>query len=110
MKNDNKKSKHDEIDKITEKLLQELSNSTLVKHMSEEQTKQLLLAKESQQDLNALPPILDEYLKNYIIVAHDLLGNEVILSHAISPNDKNAVTKLFHDTFIRMMVSPNPPK
>jgi len=104
MKREYKKKNNGNMDKA----LQELLNSALVKHMSEEQTKQLLLAKESQQDLNALPPILDEYLKNYIIVAHDLLGNEVILSHAISPNDKNAVTKLFHDVFIQMMIKSGP--
>jgi hypothetical protein len=103
MKNDNKKSKHDEIDKITEKLLQELSNSSVIKHISEEETKKMILMKEGQKDIESLPPLLSEYLKNYIIVAHDLLGNEVIMSYATSKNDINAVQKLFYDTFIKMI-------
>jgi len=102
MKREDKKK----INSDTDKILQELLNSAIVKHISDEQTKQVLLAKESQRDLETLPPLLDEYLKNYIIVAHDLLGNEIILSHATSPNDKNAVMKLFHDTFIKMMIPP----
>lgn len=93
-----------------DKALQDLLNSAMVKHISEEQSKQLTLAKESQIDLDRLPPLLSEYLKNYVIIAHDILGNEVVFSYASSPNDKNAVMKLFHDTFIRMMVNPNPPK
>ncbi len=100
MKKDGKNS--DGVDKA----LQELLSSAVVKHMSEEQNKQLVLEKECQLDLNHLPVLLGEYLKNYVIIAHDILGNEVVISYASNPNDKNAVMKLFHDTFIRMMVSP----
>lgn len=106
MKREYKKKNNGNMDKA----LQDLLNSAMVKHISEEQSKQLTLAKESQIDLDRLPPLLSEYLKNYVVIAHDILGNEVVFSYAANPNDKNAVMKLFHDTFIRMMVSPNPPK
>lgn len=105
MKKDGKKP-----DEAIDKALQDLLSSAMVKHISDEQSKQLTLAKESQVDMDHLPSLLGEYLKNYVVIAHDILGNEVVFSYAANPNDKNAVMKLFHDTFIRMMVSPNPPK
>jgi hypothetical protein len=104
MKKDDKKSD------AADKALQDLLSSAVVKHISEEQNKQLVLQKECQMDMEHLPSVLGEYLKNYVVIAHDILGNEVVFSYAASPNDKNAVMKLFHDTFIRMMVNPNNPK
>lgn len=105
MKKDGKNS-----NESVDKALQELLSSAMVKHISDEQSKQLMLAKESQVDLDHLPLLLGEYLKNYVVIAHDILGNEVVFSYAANTNDKNAVMKLFHDTFIRMMVNQNPPK
>lgn len=103
MKKENKKK---DTNDSSDKFIQELLKSAIIKHISEDQSKQALLAQESQRDLEGLSFILNEYLKNYIIVAHDLLGNEVVLSYANTPNDKNAVTKLFHETFIKMMIPP----
>lgn len=105
MKKDGKNS-----NESADKALQELLSSAMVKHISEEQSKQLILAKESQIDIDHLPSLLGEYLKNYVVIAHDILGNEVVISYAANSNDRNAVMKLFHDTFIRMMVNPNSPK
>lgn len=82
-------------------------NSVLLKYMTDHLSAEKALNKEYKADLKALVPILSEYLENYILIGHDLLGNEVMYFAAKNQNDRNAVTKLFADTFIKIMSSPN---
>lgn len=88
--------------KEADELVQGLLNSAILKQLSE--SPHIQAGKESRADIKNVSPILLEYFDNFILIGHDLLGNEVVLSYAATQNDKNAITKLFHDSFIRLML------
>lgn len=114
VKRSNKKIKKDIVqitpsksEKTIDSNLDNIINSLLIKHMSEQMSVEKELNKEYKKDLNTLAPILSEFLDNYILIGHDVLGNEVMYYFAKSQNDKNAVYKLFMDTFMRIMSQNN---
>jgi len=87
----------------TKKDIDALVNSVLLKYMTDQASNERSMNKEYKADLKALVPILSEYLENYILIGHDILGNEVLYFFAKNQNDKNAVNKLFADTFVKIM-------
>lgn len=103
MKNKNDGSKKPQKHyKSNSDIIQEIINSAIVRELSDEQ--QLNPAKESRRDITHIVPILNEYLDNFFIIGHDVMGNEVAITYAKNANDRNAVTKLFHDVFVRTMI------
>lgn len=85
--------------------LEELINSALIKHYSEQDQKDSIQTKahiETQKSIDHMITLLSEYLDDYIIVGHDISGTSVSLMHGKTQKDRDAVLKLFGDTFIKV--------
>lgn len=92
---------------IKDKDIEDTINSAFVKYMTEQLSETSRLHSEYKRDMNNLLPVLNEYLNNFILIGHDIIGNEVFISYSKNQNDKNAINKLFMDTFFRMAAPRN---
>jgi hypothetical protein len=95
----NKKKKNPDDD------IQDLMQSAMMKYMVEQLSYEKQIEKENKTNIETLAPIMNEYLSNYIVIGHDVMGNEIMFSFAKNQNDKNAIIKLFNDMFIKHMMN-----
>lgn len=109
MKRSSKQNKTTKMSKkiIKDKNIDDTLNSVFMKYMAEQLDEQTRLTKEYKRDMNQLIPLLTEFLDNFIVIGHDIIGNEVFMSYCKNQNDRNAMQKLFMDTFMRTMTKEN---
>ena len=94
--------------------LDKLLNSVFAKHLGKvadadiaasKAAEAAALNKEYKENMEHLLPMLSEYLNNFVVIGHDIIGNEVSFMYAKNQNDKNAVYKLLGDTFMKMIAA-----